>query len=86
MIRNLSKCFSNSGRTTLSRRGLSTSAALSSKLINPEVAANRWHTQQDGFVWKSGYEPIVVPELTLDDYVWKNVAKWENKIAIVYSS
>lgn len=86
MIRNLSKCFSNSGRTALNRHGLRTSAALSNKVINPEVAGNRWHTEQEGFVWQSGYEPIVVPELTVDDYVWKNVAKWENKIATVCSS
>lgn len=85
MLRNLSKCVSISGGSTLSRRCLSTSAALSNKIINPAVAENRWHSQQEGFVWKSGYEPIVVPELTLDDYVWKNVAKWENKIAIVIS-
>lgn len=54
-----------------------------SKALNPEVEKNRSYSAKEGFVWKSGYEPISVPEMTVDEYVWKNVAKWEDKIAIV---
>lgn len=54
-----------------------------SKTINHDVANNRLHSPENGYYWKSGYEEISVPDLTLDEYVWKNVAKWENKVAIV---
>lgn len=64
-------------------RSLTTAQTNASKQLNPDVAHNRTHSIEEGYVWKSGYEPIVVPDLTLDEYVWKNVAKWENKIAIV---
>lgn len=36
----------------------------------------------DGYVVKSPYEPISIPELTLDQYIWKNMPKWQNHIAI----
>lgn len=52
-----------------------------------EIAKNifnhREHSQQDGYVWHSPYEPISMPDMTVDQYVWKNVAKWPNKVAIV---
>lgn len=38
--------------------------------------------ETDGYVMKSPYEPISCPELTVDQYVWKNLAKWHNHVAI----
>lgn len=38
--------------------------------------------ENDGFVMKSPYESISLPELTVDQYVWKNLAKWQNHVAI----
>lgn len=29
--------------------------------------------EKDGYVMKSPYEPISIPELTVDQYVWKNM-------------
>lgn len=43
----------------------------------------RTHTPEDGFVLNSIYDPISIPDLTVDQYVWKNVSKWQNKVAIV---
>lgn len=39
-------------------------------------------TENDGYVFKSPYEPISIPEMTVDQYVWKNMPKWQNHIAV----
>lgn len=39
-------------------------------------------SETDGYIVKSPYEPISIPELTIDQYVWKNMPKWQNHIAI----
>lgn len=63
------------------RRCLSTSSTNFS--LNSEVASYRLHNAQNGFYWKSRYGELTVPNLTIDDYVWKNISKWEHKVAIV---
>lgn len=40
-------------------------------------------TEKDGYIMKSPYEPISIPDFTIDQYVWKNLPKWQNHIAIV---
>lgn len=40
------------------------------------------YNDKDGFIMKSPYMPIAMPELTIDQYVWKNMPKWQNHIAI----
>lgn len=40
-------------------------------------------TENDGFIMKSPYEPISIPDFTVDQYVWKNLPKWQNHVAIV---
>lgn len=40
-------------------------------------------TENDGHIMKSPYEPISIPDFTIDQYVWKNLPKWQNHIAIV---
>lgn len=42
----------------------------------------RTKCQQNGFVLKSPYPQITVPNVTIDQYVWKDLSKWENHIAI----
>lgn len=39
-------------------------------------------SEKDGFVMKSPYKPISLPDMTVDQYVWKNLAKWQNHVAI----
>lgn len=39
-------------------------------------------SEQDGYVMKSPYEPISMPDMTVDQYIWKNMPKWQNHIAI----
>lgn len=51
--------------------------------LSEAFAHLRLHSAADGHYWRSHYGQIAVPDMTLDEYVWKNVAKWPNKIAIV---
>lgn len=49
------------------------------------VFKHREYSAEGGYVWNSPYEPISMPDMTIDQYVWKNMAKWSNKVAIVCS-
>lgn len=49
----------------------------------PDINKFRTHTPEDGYILNSIYEPITLPDLTLDQFIWKNVSKWQNKVAIV---
>lgn len=40
-------------------------------------------TEKDGYVMKSPFERISIPDFTVDQYVWKNMPKWQNHIAIM---
>lgn len=40
------------------------------------------HNEKDGYVMKSPYETISIPEMTIDQYFWKNMPKWQNHVAI----
>lgn len=39
-------------------------------------------TENDGYIMRSPYEPIAIPDFTVDQYVWKNLPKWRNHIAM----
>lgn len=54
-----------------------------STVTYPPLNEFRTHTPEDGFVLNSIYEPITLPDLTIDQYVWKNVSAWHDKVAIV---
>lgn len=47
------------------------------------IKNSRVFTESDGYVWNSPFERISLPDMTIDQYVWKNVAKWKNHVAIV---
>lgn len=75
MIRQLTKTAAPKLNATFLRSMSSTS--------HPNLNNFRIHTPEDGFVVNSIYDPISLPDLTVDQYVWKNISKWENKVAIV---
>lgn len=75
MIRQLSKAATPQFKGIFFRSMSSTSY--------PNINNFRVQTPEDGFVLNSIYEPITLPDLTVDRYVWKNISKWENKVAIV---
>lgn len=41
------------------------------------------NTKNDGYIMRSPYEPISIPDFTIDQYVWKNLPKWRHHIAIM---
>lgn len=40
------------------------------------------HNETNGYVMRSPYGSVSVPNMTLDQYVWRNVSSWQNHIAI----
>lgn len=40
------------------------------------------YSEKDGYVMKSPYENISIPDMTIDQYFWKNMPKWQNHTAI----
>lgn len=44
------------------------------------------YSDQDGYLMKSPYETISIPEMTIDQYVWKNMPKWQHHIAVACGS
>lgn len=74
-------------RIILARFGSELVRRASSSACNPlldgQLDLHRQHTPKDGFVFRSPYEAISIPDMTLDQYIWKNMAKWKNHVAVV---
>lgn len=76
---------------TKCRIGCQTSRFISAKVSAPvppkelteSMVPYRSESADEGFVWRSRYGQIVLPNMTVDEYVWKNLDKWQNKIALV---
>lgn len=79
MIRQISKATLSKWNRQLCR-SVSSSTTTSYPSIN---SLHRIHTPEDGYIVSSPFEPITIPDLTIDQYVWKNLSKWQNKVAIV---
>lgn len=54
-----------------------------STIAYPSLNEFRTYTAEDGFVLNSIYEPITLSDLTIDQYVWKHIGAWHDKIAVV---
>jgi hypothetical protein len=39
--------------------------------------------EEEKFIVRSPYPDIEIPEVSLSDYVWKDVKKWEEHVALV---
>lgn len=63
--------------------GATVSTLSKQKHLSHAIEPFRTHCAEQGFVWTSGFGQIAIQNLTVDQYVWKNMAKWQNKIAIV---
>lgn len=68
---------------TLSSANPSSSAAAAAATTLYDMTKYFTHTTEEGFLRHSSFDPITVPNTTIDQYVWKDVAKWHDKIAIV---
>lgn len=60
------------------------STAPNSIPLNQYLQDHRIRTE-NGFVLRSPYEKVSIPDMTLDQYIWKNSAKWKNHVAIMCS-
>lgn len=47
-----------------------------------DVGKFREFTETDRYVWSSPYGKISLPNTTIDQYVWKNLDKWEDHVVI----
>lgn len=41
------------------------------------------HNPVEGFIRNSPYDVVTTPNLALDQYVWQNVSKWPDHVAMV---
>lgn len=41
------------------------------------------HNPVEGYIRNSPYDTVTTPNIALDQYVWQNVSKWPNHVAIV---
>lgn len=62
----------------LVRRFQSTNRPVLSELAKRSLV----FSEKEGHIMKSPYETISIPDLTVDQYVWKNMPKWQNHVAI----
>lgn len=62
----------------LLRRFLTTESSFLSDIGSKHLGYN----EKEGYVMKSPYGSVQVPNITIDQYVWKNMSKWPNHIAI----
>lgn len=42
--------------------------------------------EKNGYIMKSPYEQLEMPEMTVDRHIWNNISKWQNHVAIECSS
>lgn len=58
-------------------------ASASRKCLSSVVDYKKTYPAEAGHVRKSPYEDIVVPNMTIDKYVWQNLRHWDSKVASV---
>lgn len=66
------------GARSVSRRYASTEKASIGELAKNSLI----FTEKDGYVLTSPFAPHTVPNVTVDQYVWRNLPKWQNHVAI----
>ena len=62
----------------LVRRYLSTESSMLYEMGKKNLSYN----EKEGYVMNSPYGSVSVPNMTIDQYVWKNISKWPNHTAI----
>lgn len=53
-----------------------------SSLLYEMGKKNLSYDEKEGYVMNSPYGSVSVPNITIDQYVWKNISKWPNHTAI----
>lgn len=50
---------------------------------NDDIHGHYNFSREEGIVMNSPFENIKVPNVPLDQYVWRNISKWQNHTAMV---
>lgn len=53
------------------------------KCFSAFIDLKKSYPAEPGHVRRSPYEDVVIPNVTIDKYVWRNFKNWENKVAAV---
>lgn len=51
--------------------------------FHKEIAQAYTYTPSEGYVRNSPIEPVIIPNIPLEQYVWQNLHQWENHVAAV---
>lgn len=83
MLRKLSGyCLANTARNHIRYFGAHLPAPPSPEYLCESMAPFRTNSKENGFVWTSRFGQISMPDQTIEAYVWKNLNKWHDKVAI----
>lgn len=78
------QAFATNSTTPFSTSSTFDSSTTSLPSPHPRNFADyRQHSAIEGFYWRSPFGSIRMPDVTVDQYVWQNLSKWPNKVAIV---
>lgn len=85
MLRNATRDFLKKCVRSELRRRVSSSVVAQSSSIGASYDMNKYfaHTAEDGFIRTSSFTPIELPNMRIDQFVWKDYLKWQDKIALV---
>lgn len=65
------------------KRNVSTARSQPSNFMTESYQSYFTHNPVEGYIRNSPYDMSTTPNLALDQYVWQNVSKWPNHIAMV---
>lgn len=85
MIRNVTRDLVKKCARHDLRRCVSSSAVAQSSFSGASYDMSKYftHSAEDGFVRTSSFAPIELPNMRIDQFVWKDYLKWQDKIAVV---
>lgn len=73
---------SQRGNITNGRHQRHTAATVESNL-NSQNDKYLHYTPEEGYIKTSPFENTIIPDVTLDKYVWRDFKLWENNVATV---
>lgn len=90
MIRNATKRLNNLSRCQILRNRLISSCSASTQkhkeaILPYSMKDSFRYSEEEGYVRTSAFIDAAVQNLTIDQYVWKDLEKLQNKVAIVSS-
>lgn len=75
-----------SGQSTTDKRHVSTAEFQPNNPIMDSYQSYFTHNPVEGYIRNSPYDVVTTPNLAIDQYVWENLAKWPDHVAVVSKS